>query len=78
MGSDQFVFLFFQFGTETSSSLNVFFRADRPDGGRARPVFTGVHHPADVGFLRRVRTVAGFLLPRRLENTTTGVKIGHF
>lgn len=41
-------------------------RAVGPDGCRARPVFSGVHHPADVGFLRRVRTVAGFLLPQHL------------
>lgn len=44
------------------------FRITTPDGCRTRSVFSWVHHPSDVGFLRRVQTVAGFLLPQHLDN----------
>lgn len=41
----------------------------RPDGRGAGPVFSGIHHPADVGFLRRIQAVSGFLLPQHLNHS---------
>lgn len=43
------------------------FRVSAPDGGGARSVLPGVHHPTDVGLLWWVGAVAGFLLPQHLE-----------
>lgn len=51
------------------------FRVSAPDGGGARSVLPGVHHPTDVGLLWWVGAVAGFLLPQHLEKEKSKIKI---